>query len=102
MRIRGHDRSGQTLFLTFSVSKASLEVEGSQSQGVSIAFSPSKGDGCMKGTNHLLCHPCVHLDDRTSAQCSGSYARQKAQDGRGVAPRWAGATPLLHTVPWPK
>ena len=27
MRIRGRNRSGQTLFLTFSVSKASLIVE---------------------------------------------------------------------------
>jgi hypothetical protein len=24
------------------------------------------------------------------------------ENGRGTAPSWAGATPLLHTFPWPK
>jgi len=47
MSIRGRNRSGQTLFLTSSVFRASLAVEGCQWQRVSIAFSPSKGDGCM-------------------------------------------------------
>jgi hypothetical protein len=102
MRIRVRNRAGQTLFLTFSVFKASLVVEGCQWQRVSIAFPASKGDACMKDTDHPIRHPRVHLGERASAQWSGSYARQNDQDGRGMAPRWAGATPLFATGSWPK
>jgi hypothetical protein len=42
MRIRGRNSSGQTLFLTFSVFKASLVIEGCQWQRVSNAFPASK------------------------------------------------------------
>jgi hypothetical protein len=102
MRIRGRNSYGQTLFLTFSVSKASLIVEGCGCQRVSIVFASWKGDGCMKDTDHPIRHPRVHLGDRVSAQRSESYARQSAQDGRGMAPCWAGATPLFATCSWPR
>jgi hypothetical protein len=102
MRIRGSNSSGQTLFLTFSVSKASLIVEGCGYQRVSSVFASWKGDACMKDTDHPTRHPRVHLGDRVSAQGSESYARQSAQNGRGMAACWAGATPLFATYPWPK
>jgi hypothetical protein len=92
----------QTLFLTFPLSKASLIVEGRGCQRVSSAFASWKGDGCMKDTDHRIRHPRVHLGDRASAQRSESYARQNAQDGRGTAAYWAGATPLFATGSWPK
>jgi hypothetical protein len=102
MRIRDRNSSGQTLFLTFPLSKASLIVEGRGCQRVSSVFASWKGDGCMKDTDHPIRHPCVHLGDRASAQRSESYARQNAQDGRGTAAYWAGATPLFATCAWPK
>jgi hypothetical protein len=102
MRIRGRIHAGRTLFLTFSVFKASLIVEGCHWQRVSIAFPASKGDGCMKDTDHPIRHPRVHFGDRASAQRSESYARLNAQDGRGMAACWAGATPLFATGSWPK
>ena len=102
MRIRGRNSSGQTLFLTFSVSKASLIVEGCGCQRASSVFASWKGDGCMKDTDHPIRHPRVHLGDRASAQRSESYARQNAQDGRGMAACWAGATPLFATGAWQK
>ena len=102
MSIRGRNRSGQTLFLTFSVFKASLIVEGCGCQRVSSVFASWKGDGCMKDTDHPIRHPRVHLGDRASAQWSESYARQNAQDGRRMAACWAGATPLFATCAWPK
>jgi len=89
MRIRGRIHAGRTLFLTFSVFKASLIVEGCHWQRVSIAFPASKGDGCMKDTDHPIRHPRVHFGDRASAQRSESYARLNAQDGRGMAACWA-------------
>src|SRR5580698_2802008 len=61
-----------------------------------------KGDGCVKGTDHLIRHPRVHPGERANAQARRSCARQKGQNGRGMAPSWAGATPLLHTIAWPK
>ncbi len=102
MRIRGRNSSGQTLFLTFSVSKASLIVEGCGCQRVSSVFASWKGDGCMKDTDHSIRHPRVHLGDRASAQRSERYARLNAQDGCAMAPCWAGATPLFATCAWPK
>jgi hypothetical protein len=102
MSIRGNNSSGQTFFLTFSVSKASLIVEGSGCQRLSSVFALWKGDGCMKDTDHPIRHPRVHLGDRASAQRNESYARQNAQDGRGMAACWAGATPLFATYAWPK
>jgi len=56
----------------------------------------------MKDTNHPIRHPRVHRGGRASAQRSESYVRQDAQDGRGMAPCWAGATPLFATGSWPK
>jgi hypothetical protein len=60
MKILGHICAGQTLFLTFSVFKASLVVGGCQCQRVSTAFPAWKGDGCMKDTNHLSRHGSRH------------------------------------------
>ncbi len=60
MRIPGRNSSGQTVFHTFSVFKASLLVEGCQWQRVSIAFPVSKGDGCMKDTDHPIRHRSRH------------------------------------------
>jgi len=56
----------------------------------------------MKDTDHPIRHPRVHPGERANAQARESCARQKGQNGRGMAPSWAGATPLLHTVPCPK
>ena len=102
MRIRGRIHAGRTLFLTFSVFKASLIVEGCGCQRVPRASRASKGDGCMNDTGHRIRHPRVHLGDRASAQRSESYLRRNAQDGRGMAACWAGATPLFATGSWPK
>jgi hypothetical protein len=83
MKIRGHIRSGHTLFLTFSDLRASLIVEGCQWQRVSIGFPASKGDGCMKDTNHRVRHPRVHLDDRATAPRTRGCAWRDDQFGRG-------------------
>ena len=56
----------------------------------------------MKDTDHRIRHPRVHRGDRVNAEGSESYARQNSRDGRGMAPCWAGATPLFASVPWPK
>jgi len=48
----------------------------------------------MKDTDHPMRHPRVHLPDRASVRWRRGCARQEAQSGRGVAPSWAGATPL--------
>ena len=56
----------------------------------------------MKDTDHPIRHLRVHPGDRANAQARESCARQNGQDGRGMAPSWAGATPLLHTLPWPR
>ncbi len=65
-------------------------------------FATREGERCMKGSVHPVRHPRVHLGERASAQARESFARQNGQNGRGTAPSWAGATPLLHTVPCPK
>src|SRR6266480_1360940 len=57
-------------------------------------FAARRGDGCMKDTDHPVRHPRVHLSDRASPRRRRGCARQNGEDGRGMAPRWAGATPL--------
>jgi hypothetical protein len=57
-------------------------------------ISGVEGDAYMKDTDHPIRHLCAHFGDRASARWRGSYARQNAQDGCGMAPCWAGATPL--------
>jgi hypothetical protein len=56
----------------------------------------------MKDTNHHIRHPRVHLGHLACAYDRGSWAQRDGENGRGTAPSWAGATPLLHTFPWPK
>src|SRR5271166_3145548 len=53
MKLLGHIRTGQPLFLPFSFFKASLIVGGCRVQRVLAAFPAWKGDRCMKDTNHL-------------------------------------------------
>jgi hypothetical protein len=53
-------------------------------------ISGVEGDAYMKDTDHPIRHLCAHFGDRASARWRGSYARQNAQDGCGMAPCWAG------------
>src|ERR1700730_16291786 len=48
----------------------------------------------MKDTDHPVRHPCVHRPERASARRRRGCARKNGQYGRGMAPSWAGATPL--------
>src|SRR6267143_4623464 len=57
-------------------------------------FATREGERCTKWS--------VHPGERASAQARESFVRQNGQNGRGTAPSWAGATPLLHTIPCPK
>jgi len=61
-----------------------------------------EGDGCMKDTDHRMRHPRVHLSDRASARRARGCAEPNGQYGRGMAPSWAGATPLFATCSWRK
>jgi hypothetical protein len=67
------------------------------------SLSPEReGDWRMKDTDHPISHARVHLPGRASARGRSACARQDAQFGRGQITALGGATPLLHTVPWPK
>ena len=72
------------------------------STSLDCRFTTWEGDRYMEDTDHHIVHPRVHLGDPASTHRRRSCARQNGQDGRGMAPCWAGATPLLHTVLCPK
>jgi len=61
-----------------------------------------QGDGCMKDTVHPVRHPRVHLPDRASVRRRIGCGRQNGSYGRGMAPSWAGGTPLFATCSWRK
>src|SRR5437773_4349948 len=92
----------QTAVEVFHLSKPLYKCGTKPFQRASIAICGREGDGCMKDTDHRARHPRVHYPDRASARRKRGCARQKAQFGRGVAPSWAGATPLLAAKGWPK
>jgi hypothetical protein len=77
MRIRGRNRGGQTYFFRF---QGLFNNRGVRMPKSSTRISASKGDGCMKDTNHPIRHPRVHLGDRAkcpterklrTTECSG-------------------------------
>jgi hypothetical protein len=57
----------------------------------------------MKGTVHAAVHRSVHLfgEGKFYGALRLRFTRPMILD-KGKTPEWAGATPLLHTVPWPK
>jgi len=78
---------------------------------LSIATDPEKfrsvldspqGEPRMKDTDHRLVHPRVHHPDLASAARRRDCTCRDTRFGRGMAPCWAGATPLFGTVPCPK
>ena len=94
--------AGRTLFLTFSVFKASLIVEGSMTSKAFLRHFPVReGDGCMKDTDHLSRHRRVHLGDRATAQRRRSYAWRDDHFGRGqnIGMGWSDPTFAHGSVP---
>ena len=87
----------QTLSLRFSIFRGlyiSMGVNHVKEPRFDSLVAARQGDGCMKDTDHPMRHPRVHLLDRACARRRRSCARQNGQYGRGMAPSWAGATPL--------
>ena len=96
-------RSGGKIFSYFFPFRSLFNSRGlGNVKGLPPLSTTRKGDGCVGGTDHLIRHPRVHPGERANAQARRSCARQKGQNCRGMAPSWAGATPLLHSVPCPK
>src|SRR6266568_4678045 len=58
-------------------------------------FATREGERCTKEPVHPVRHPRFHPGERANAQTRESCARQNEQNGRGMAPCWAGATPLF-------
>jgi hypothetical protein len=66
-------------------------------------FAAREGDGCLNDTDHHMRHLGGHLGDRASTQGIKGVAHGATINlDAGKTPCWAGATPLLQTVPWPK
>jgi len=87
----------QTLSVRFSIFRAlyiSMGVNHVKEPRFDSLVAARQGDWCMKDTDHPMRHPRVHLLDRACARRRRSCARQNGQYGRGMAPSWAGATPL--------
>ena len=102
MKLLGHIRPGQTLFLTFSVFKASLIVAGSMTSKAFLRHFPVReGYGSMKDTGHLSRHRRVHLGDRATAQRTGSYAWRDIQfkHGQNTGLGWSDPTFVDGSVP---
>ena len=101
MKILGHICASQTLFLTFSVFKASLVVGGCQCQRVSTAFPAWKGDGCMKHSNHLAV--TARVTRRVARSCWEhiGYAWRDIRIGRGqnIGMGWSDPTFGHDSVP---
>jgi hypothetical protein len=60
------------------------------------------GEVCMKYPDHHMRHPCGHLaiEQVPKEQEVARGATLNLDAGKTLC--WAGATPLSHTVPWPK
>ena len=57
----------------------------------------------MKDTVHVAVHRSVHLfGEWTLLGALRLRCPRPLILDMGETPEWAGATPLLHTVPWPK
>src|SRR5258708_6471984 len=95
----------QTLSLRFSIFRGlyiSMGVNHVKEPRFDSLVAARQGDGCMKDTEHPVRHPRVHLPDRASVRRPRGCARQNGSYGRGMAPSWAGATPLFATCSWRK
>ena len=56
----------------------------------------------MKDTDHPIRHPWVHLGIEQVPEGEDVAHDRRLDLAAGKTPCWAGATPLLQTVPWPK
>src|SRR5207253_10264339 len=74
-----------------------------RAKGLERPFLARKGERCMKDMVHAAVHRSVHLigEGKFYGALRLRFTRPLILD-KGKTPEWAGATPLLHTVPWPK